>query len=204
MRYLKTRDVKSPERGTSLSAGIDMFVPKFNESFIEELVKNNEIERLYEHEEGVFMYMGDNYDSIEEIDLPDETTCLLVEVVKTGEMYIVLKPNGDVRIPSGIHSLFDKHNQALTAKNKSGVATRDKLIVGAELIDADYQGEINIHLFNVGNQLAIIKEGKKIVQFILIDVHLDIPKEIDSETFYDLHNKQSDERGAGGFGSTGG
>lgn len=33
MKYTKVRDVKDPERGSKLAAGIDFFVPKFDESF---------------------------------------------------------------------------------------------------------------------------------------------------------------------------
>lgn len=42
MKYSKIKDVLSPIRGTQLSAGIDFFVPVFNENFINDLIlKNN-------------------------------------------------------------------------------------------------------------------------------------------------------------------
>jgi dUTP pyrophosphatase len=41
IEYAKIREVKSPSRGTSRSAGIDFFVPTFNDSFIKDLEKNN-------------------------------------------------------------------------------------------------------------------------------------------------------------------
>lgn len=41
MKIAKTREVKSPQRGTSLSAGIDFFVPKFDEEFAKDFVEKN-------------------------------------------------------------------------------------------------------------------------------------------------------------------
>ena len=39
--FAKTREVKSPTRGTSKASGIDMYVPRFTDKFIEDLVKKN-------------------------------------------------------------------------------------------------------------------------------------------------------------------
>jgi dUTP pyrophosphatase len=41
MKVAKVREVKTPERGTKLSAGIDMFVPVFNTSFIRDYKEIN-------------------------------------------------------------------------------------------------------------------------------------------------------------------
>ena len=41
MKFTKVRNVKSINRGTSKSAGIDFYVPKFEESFINDLVEKN-------------------------------------------------------------------------------------------------------------------------------------------------------------------
>ena len=35
LKYILTRNVKKPERGTPLSAGIDLFVPEFDDDFIQ-------------------------------------------------------------------------------------------------------------------------------------------------------------------------
>jgi hypothetical protein len=39
IKFLKIRDVKSPERGTDEAAGIDFFVPEYNPKFKEILKK---------------------------------------------------------------------------------------------------------------------------------------------------------------------
>ena len=41
MKFLKTLDVKSPTRGTSVAAGIDFFVPENTESFIAAFKEKN-------------------------------------------------------------------------------------------------------------------------------------------------------------------
>lgn len=47
LRYSKTREVKSPTRGTELSAGIDFFVPEYNQDFIDALQAKNHPDMYY-------------------------------------------------------------------------------------------------------------------------------------------------------------
>ena len=88
---------------------------------------------------------------------------------------------------------------ALVAFNKSGIATKKQLLVGACVVDHGYQGTININLHNVGDETQTINPGNKIVQFILLPLGpanlIEIPEE-------DLFTEES-SRGAGKFGSTG-
>ena len=146
MKFSKVREVKVPTRGTSLSAGIDFFVPSdYNDG----------------HPRGI---------------LPNQS---------------VLIPSGiKVNVPSGY---------ALIAFNKSGIATKKNLQVGACVVDEDYQGEIHIHLTNVGSEIVSIQKDDKIVQFILIPVlYAGVTEVQESELF-----TETTERGSGGFGSTG-
>lgn len=126
-----------------------------------------------------------------------------------------LYPGEDILIPSGIKVKIP-HGYALIAYNKSSIATtagtmhrynyknrpnvsNNSLIIGAAVIDEDYQGEIHIHLINSGIFTATIHPGVKIAQFILIPVNyaelLEVPES-------ELH-KDTTDRGEGGFGSTG-
>lgn len=41
IKFLKVRDVKSPQRGTPEAAGIDFFVPNYDEQFIKDLKEKN-------------------------------------------------------------------------------------------------------------------------------------------------------------------
>lgn len=142
MRISKTKDVKTPIRGTAKSAGIDFFVP-------------NDFEET------------------------------------------IVQPNGQIRIDSGIRTEVPK-GYALIAFNKSGVALTG-LDVGACVIDEDYQGPLNLHLFNPTDTPVTIQPGQKLAQFILIPMFYDTIEEVDDA---ELHTVET-ERGAGAFGSTG-
>lgn len=140
MKIQKTREVKTPQRGTGASAGIDFFVPR---------------------DEG--RYVG---------------------------------VRGAALIPTGIKAEVPK-GYMLMAANKSGVCTRTGLIVGATIVDEDYQGEIHMHVINTSDTPVGIKDGDKLVQFILVPVSYENVEVVD-----EVH-KEVSERGAGGFGSTG-
>ena len=110
-------------------------------------------------------------------------------------VYTILRINSDIlidlKIRFDIPPMWD-----FEVKNKSGIATKKKLIKGAELIDGDYTGRVKIHLFNIGNEAVILKPMMKIAQLVLRPVWLG-----------ELHQVESidivTERGDGSFGSTG-
>lgn len=127
----------------------------------------------------------------------------------------ILRPGADVLIPSGIRMNIPE-GYMLMAADKSGVVTsacasigagrkpkpeafESIVILGAKIVDEDYQGEIHIHLINVGFTKVCIKPGMKIAQFILVPVSYEGLEEVpESELF-----SESSERGDGAFGSTG-
>ena len=107
-------------------------------------------------------------------------------------------PNERYFIPSGIKANVPE-GHALIAMNKSGVSLKQNLLVGACVVDSDYQGEIHLHLINVGDKRVNITPGQKLVQFLLVPVnHCDI-LEVDETNLFTTQT----ERGSGGFGSTG-
>lgn len=111
---------------------------------------------------------------------------------------ITIGPGQNMCIPSGI-KVEVPEGYALIAFNKSGIASKRNLIVGAEVIDPGYSGEIHIDIHNIGNDAEQIKAGSKIVQFILVPVlHFQLIEEKEDN----LYGGWS-ERGSGGFGSTG-
>lgn len=145
MKFLKIRDVKDPSRGTSKSAGIDLFIP-------------NDFE------------------------------------------YRTLSPGQSILIPAGLKANVPE-NYAFIAFNKSGVATKKHLAVGACVIDEDYQGEIHIHVYNYGTDTVTINPGEKIIQCVLVPVLYEDVEIVQSEE--DLWEGVITDRGEGGFGSTG-
>ena len=109
---------------------------------------------------------------------------------------ILLNPGESVLIPSGVKVQVPV-GHALIAFNKSGVATKQGLQVGACVVDEDYEGEVHLHMTNVSNKPQAISSGQKIVQFLLIrvtDESVEVVEELES---------RNTQRGAGGFGSTG-
>lgn len=145
MKILKLRNVKTPERGTPLSAGLDFFVPD---------------------------------------DVPWER--------------MELHPGASANIPSGI-KVKVPHGFVMIAFNKSGQATKKNLQVGACVVDEDYQGEVHLHVRNVGSETVIIKRSEKLVQFVLIPtIYAPVLEVVDEAHLYDGVS----ERGTGAFGST--
>ena len=112
----------------------------------------------------------------------------------------IIIPGKSILIPSGIKANIPE-GFAFIAHNKSGVATKKNLHVGASVVDEDYQGEIHIHLTNVGTEEIELNPGDKIVQFLLLPVAYETVEIVD--TFEELFDGVVTSRGAGGFGSTG-
>jgi|TARA_R110002050_G_scaffold14092_4_gene44751 dUTP pyrophosphatase len=142
MRYSKIREVRSPNRGTSNSAGIDFYIP-------------------------------------------------------TGFDQKIL-PGESIMIPSGI-KVDIPNGTMLQVCNKSGIASKKGLLVGACIVDSDYQGEMHLNLWNVSNKAVTLASGTKLVQMILVPILL---PELEEVLEGDLFVGET-ERGTGGFGSTG-
>ena len=101
-------------------------------------------------------------------------------------------------IPSGIKANVPD-GYALIAMNKSGVALKKGLLVGACVVDSDYQGEIHLHLVNTSDKTVTIEPGEKLTQFLLIPVNHCIVNEVSEADLFETETS----RGSGGFGSTG-
>lgn len=106
-----------------------------------------------------------------------------------------IKPGESELIPTGLRCKFN-NGYVMMFKDKSGRSVKNKLKVGAGIIDSEYRGELIIHIFNMGTEEVEIKKGEKVCQFLIMPVWCGQPraiKEISTNT----------SRGEGGFGSTG-
>lgn len=93
------------------------------------------------------------------------------------------------------------HGYMLEVKNRSGVASKRSLLVGACVIDSGYNGEVKINLHNVGEEPQLLNPGDKIAQLVMVPVvHFRVAKT--GDVLYNDPITISD-RGEGGFGSTG-
>lgn len=176
IQFTKIRNVKSPNRANSHDAGTDFFIPEYSDQFVKDLMeknKNNALTYIYDGEDG-----------------EDENYSLRI-IVPAGEQ---------INIPSGIKvNILDK-NTYLEANNKSGIASKYHLIVGACVVDADYQGEVHLNMLNVGNKDVELVSGMKIVQFIhKYYINTDW-EEISNDEY---NNLEESDRSSGGFGSSG-
>ena len=136
-------------------------------------------------------------------------------VPNLGSKGLVINPGTDLLIPSGIKMEIPE-GYMLMAADKSGIVTskwaclgagrvpktdafESIIIIGAKIVDEDYQGEIHIHVINVGKAKVHIKSGMKIAQFILVPVSYESLEEVPESQLF----KRLSERGSGALGSTG-
>ena len=105
-------------------------------------------------------------------------------------------PKDSCVIPTGIKVEIPE-GYMLEAKNKSGMASKRRLVVGACVIDAGYDGEIFINLHNLGHTTQKIFPGEKVAQLVLI------PIETCGFVVTEEEINTGSARGTGGFGSTG-
>ena len=224
VKFLKIRDVKSPNRANSFDAGIDFYVPRFKPSFIKDLKeKNLEVFGLVEKVDlcgivyttktnNTLSLHGNTGGATTNYDLNDNNDSIIKFDDEKGLNYFLLAPHQRVLIPSGIKSRMSNPGRALIAANKSGVATKSGLVFGAQVVDYLYQGEIHLSVINVSSKVVRIYEDMKLLQFLETPVfNSDIElvngcsgnccgkDVISTEAFY---YGMSTERGEGGFGSS--
>lgn len=113
------------------------------------------------------------------------------------EAELLVAPHDRILINSGI-KVNVPPGWAMIAFNKSGIATKTGLQVGACVVDSGYQGIIHISLLNTTDQYVQLQPGAKIVQFVMLRIGSHQPEEVSHE---DLFQSKSD-RADGGFGST--
>ena len=87
----------------------------------------------------------------------------------------------------------------LEVKNKSSIASKKQLLVGACVVDCGYNGEIFINLHNTGKQTHWFADGDKLAQGVMMPISLcEIVEVCDPSSL----NKDT-TRGTGALGSTG-
>jgi len=141
IQIAKTRNVKTPQRGTSVAAGLDFYVP--------DDLTEKDMDAMFAKTGCTLSYIVGPDGFVDEM---------------------VVGPGQSACIPSGIKAKLP-HGYCMEFHNKSGVACKKSLLAGSCLIDEDYEGEWHIDVHNVsGRNNALVKAGDKIAQFVMYKV----------------------------------
>lgn len=110
---------------------------------------------------------------------------------------LTLAPGARALVPTGLAIALPPGHEA-QVRPRSGLAVRHGLTVlnTPGTVDADYRGEIQVLLINLGDEPVAVARGTRIAQLVIAPVTRALLREVAvlDET----------ARGTGGFGSTGG
>jgi dUTP pyrophosphatase len=114
---------------------------------------------------------------------------------------VVLKA-GDTALFQTGYRFGIPHGYCLEVKNRSGVASKRQLIVGACIIDPGYDGEVFVNLHNIGKDTQFITAGTKIAQVVMYPVvHFKAFEKHDKD-LYNYYPMAMSNRKDGALGST--
>jgi dUTP pyrophosphatase len=107
-----------------------------------------------------------------------------------------IEPMGRAQVPTGIAIALPTGFEA-QVRPRSGLAARNGITVlnAPGTVDADYRGEIQVILINLGAEPFAVTRGLRIAQLVIAPV---------SRVVWQQENELGETaRGSGGFGSTG-
>lgn len=112
------------------------------------------------------------------------------------ETPMTIAPGARALVPTGLAIALPPGTEA-QVRPRSGLAVRHGLTVlnAPGTIDADYRGEIQVILVNLGSESVGISRGMRIAQLVIAAVA--------RAQFHEVHSLDETARGSGGFGSTG-
>ena len=113
-----------------------------------------------------------------------------------------IEPGESKLIPTGLRFAIP-HGYMLEIKNRSGMAAKRQLLVGACVVDSGYYGEVFINLHNTGKYWQDIEPGDKIAQAVVVPVVHARFVASEDPNIYDWHPITISNRGDGALGSTG-
>jgi dUTP pyrophosphatase len=110
---------------------------------------------------------------------------------------LIIAPGARVLVPTGIAIALPEGHEG-QVRPRSGLAARHGLTVlnAPGTIDADYRGEVQVLLVNLGGESVSVTRGMRIAQLVIATVTRAALREVGS--------LEETQRGTGGFGSTGG
>ena len=114
---------------------------------------------------------------------------------------ITIEPGQSVILSTGL-KFGVPHGYMLEVKNRSSVASKRSLIVGACVVDSGYDGEVFVNLHNIGTEPQIVEPHTKIAQVVMTPVVSFRALETTNPDLYGWYPITISERGVGALGST--
>lgn len=110
---------------------------------------------------------------------------------------LVLQPGQTVLVGTGYAVFLEDPGFAAMLLPRSGLGHKHGIVLGnlVGLIDSDYQGQLQVSLWNRGTEPFTVEPGDRIAQMVIVPV-------VQAE-FVLTDDFASTDRGTGGFGSTG-
>lgn len=110
---------------------------------------------------------------------------------------VVLEPGGRHPVATGL-ALAIPQGYEIQVRPRSGLALKHGITVPNTpgTIDSDYRGELKIIMINHGQESFAVRRGDRVAQLVIAPVVQAVWQEVEE--------LDATERGAGGFGSTGG
>ena len=125
----------------------------------------------------------------------------VIPLIDENKDAVTLEP-GESKLFSTGYRFGVPHGYMLEIKNRSSVAYKRSLVVGACVVDSGYDGEVFVNLHNIGQEVQVIKPGEKIAQAVMIPVVHFRALETGSGNLYDWYPITISDRGDGALGST--
>jgi dUTP pyrophosphatase len=109
---------------------------------------------------------------------------------------LIIQPGKRALVPTGIAIALPPGSEA-QVRPRSGLAARHGVTVlnTPGTVDADYRGEIQVILINLGDAPYVVQRGARIAQLVVSPVL--------HATLSESQELAGSKRGGGGFGSTG-
>jgi dUTP pyrophosphatase len=109
---------------------------------------------------------------------------------------VEIPPGGRAVIPTGVAIALPPGSEG-QIRPRSGLAARHGVTVlnTPGTIDADYRGELQVILANIGSELFVVSRGMRIAQLVIAPIQ--------HAKLVECNSLEATERAAGGLGSTG-
>ncbi len=114
---------------------------------------------------------------------------------------VTINPGQSVILPTGL-KFGVPHGYMLEVKNRSSVASKRSLIVGACVVDSGYDGEVFVNLHNIGTEPQVVEPHTKIAQVVMTPVVSFRALETKNPDLYGWYPITISDRGDGALGST--